>query len=158
MIEVFRRTPAARIQSNAGDAHLKSQLDALLGVLNVAFAGSCIWRDKVLVNGQANEIYTIQKSVPLKLPEVFGVFRVHLPMQDIDTLHSKAGGLVDDRLDGNLRRSKVPVRITGNAEFDPSTKLDRRLGVQALKRRDYGQGQGGLEKTTSLQTVHESNL
>ena len=96
--------------------------------------------------------------MPLEFLQVFGFFRVHLPMQDINTLHPKVGGLVDDRLDGNLRRSKVPVRITGNAEFDPSIKLDGRLGVQALKSGDYGQGQGGLEKNTSLETVHEFNL
>ena len=96
--------------------------------------------------------------MPLEFLEVFGFLRIHLPMQDINTLHPKASSLVDDRLDGNLRRSKVPVRITRNAEFDPSTELDGRLGVQALKSGNYGQGQGGLEKTTSLQTVHESNL
>ena len=50
VIEVTGRAPASGVQTDGGDAHLVSEPDAFLGVLDIFFAGCGIGRDEVLMN------------------------------------------------------------------------------------------------------------
>jgi hypothetical protein len=50
--------------------------------------------------------------------ERISLWQVHLPMQNIHPFNSKLSGFVDHRFDGDFFGLKVPIGISGNAEFD----------------------------------------
>ena len=51
VVEVARRASAARVEPDAGDAHLVGQLDAFLGMFDVLLAGFGRRLHEVLVDG-----------------------------------------------------------------------------------------------------------
>ena len=44
---------------------------------------------------------------------------VHLPMEYVHAVNANRGRFLNDRFDRDFRRTKVPVRVGGNAELDP---------------------------------------
>ena len=65
-----------------------------------------------------------------------------------------AGGLVDDRLDGNLRGSKMPVGITGNPQFYLGGLFHDWLGNQAKRGDQDGQSQSRFQEIASFKRSH----
>src|SRR6185295_10984790 len=81
----------------------------------------------VLVDGKTNRGHAVPERVPFELLQMGAVRArerlllpdVHLPMKNVHTLDADGGGLVNDRLNRHTLGAEVPVRITGDGEFDP---------------------------------------
>ena len=77
-------------------------------------------RDRV--NGEGDQIDSIDKGMAFELLQVGDVFRIHLPMQDVNPFHSQIGGSIDDRLYRHLWIAEVPVGVGRNAKLDSVVK------------------------------------
>ena len=116
VIEGFDRSPAARVETHAGNPHLGTQVDAVLGVIDVLVAHGWIGIDKILVNRQHREIQPIDQRQALQLVHVGGRLFLHLAMQDFNAVKADPGGLINHFFAGILVAAKVPVGIGGDAQ------------------------------------------
>ena len=102
MVEVTGGAPASRIEPDGGDAHFVSEPDAFFGVLDIFFAGVGIGRNEVLVNGEADQVDSVQEGVTLEFAQIGGVLAVHLAVKDIDPGNAEGGGFLDHLFDGDF--------------------------------------------------------
>ena len=98
------------------------QVNALDGMFDLLGSECRIGVHEVLVNGEGDQIDSIDKSMTFELLQVGDVFRIHLPMQDVNAFHSQIGGSIDDRLYRHLWIAEVPVGVGRNAKLDSVVK------------------------------------
>jgi len=81
--------------------------------------------DEILVNRETDKIDSVVESVALQLLQILPVGRgervvlphFHLTVHDIHTFNAQGGGFVRHRLNRNLGRPEVPIRIAGNRKL-----------------------------------------
>ena len=98
------------------------QVNALDGMFDLLGSECGIGVHEVLVNGEGDQIDSIDKGMAFELLQVGDVFRIHLPMQDVNPFHSQIGGSIDDRLYRHLWIAEVPVGVGRNAKLDSVVK------------------------------------
>ena len=109
------------------------QLDALLGVLNIAPSHRRIGIDKILVNRKADQIHAIHERRPLQLLQIAQILAVHLAMQDVHAFNLQRARFFDHFLNRRLRRAEMPVGIGRDAQLHRIAAL---AALAAIRRRD----------------------
>ena len=66
--------------------------------------------------------------MPFELLQITIVLGIHLAVQNIDPLNPESCRFIDHCLDGNLRVTKMPVRIRRDAQLDALGRRNSRFG------------------------------
>jgi len=106
-IKIGDGAPPAGVDTHRGDAQLITNLDALFRVLNIGCQLGGVGCKKRLVCGEANQIDTVAKGLPLEFLQITPVLgrerfllrQVHLLMQDVQPFSAEFGRLIDDGFD-----------------------------------------------------------
>ena len=155
LVEVLRGAPAAGVDADARAAEFVSDLDALLGVLDVLGEFLGLRLHEALVRGDAANLEAVAEGVALELAQVGaagGVERrllvdVHLAVQNVHAFDAQRGGLVHDRLDRDLRGPEMPIRVSGDGQLVAPGGLGVGGGADRGEGGGGGEAGGGEERT-----------
>ena len=127
VIEILDCVPASRIQPNAGHAQFIGNLEALMGVLDLALPFGRILLYEILMDRQAYRRDAVAECMALQLLQIGAVGcrqrflfgDVHLPVENVQSFDANLGGFFNYGFDRHLFGFEMPVRVSGDAQFDP---------------------------------------
>ena len=83
----------------------------MFGMFDMLLTFVGVGRDKILVNGETDQVNAILESMLFDLLHIGIVFTFHLAMEDVNALDAKFSRPVDDRFNGIFCVSEMPVGI-----------------------------------------------
>ena len=129
-VEIFRRSPAACVDSHRGDAKAVGQVDRAEGFLDVGLPYLRVRGDKALVCREPVEIETVDECPPLELLQLSVGRLAHLHLENLHAIKTHRGRVVDAVGDRGRLFAKLPKRIGRHAEVGQAARGRGLIGCE----------------------------